>query len=173
MCCLLDDEVRLHILRFILPVERFQSLTRVCKAWQRMIVNDPMLWSSVVLTPSVPQTNKLSNEDRVLFSLWREYPPGDPREDLDPPRDPTRDEYDPSRLALLGTLPLAPKQMSQLPNSSWIQTLFIHADWLLAGGEFSGQAETDSAVLEDLEDEDEDEDEDGVSGSPEFPNGFQ
>ena len=140
---------------FILPGERFQSLATVCKAWPALIMADPEMWRSVVLTRAPAETRCLHPDLKLCISTGYHARSGG---HLDTPANDVRlDEYHPAKLALLGFLPVSVHQLSRISNPAWVRTLFVHICWRDAGGCFSGEAECFDALLEELEGEEEEE----------------
>ena len=131
---------------FILPGERFQSLTIVCKAWSALIMADPEMWRSVVLTRAPAETRRLHPDLKLCISSGYV---GRTCDQPDTANDARLDEYYPARLALLGVLPVSVRQLSRISNPAWVQTLFVDISWRDAGGIFSGEGECHDAMLEE------------------------
>ena len=144
----MSNDLSLTVWSFVVPAERFQILVHVCKRWRDLILDDPRLWASVVLTCRVPEYAKLPKTRKLFYT----YEPEISMEDFG--NDVTLDEYHPNRLSLVGVLPLTPQQLTRIPNPAWLKTLFVNADWRDAGGSFSGEDEIFSAMIDDMEHDD-------------------
>ena len=131
---------------FVLPGERFQSLATVCKAWSALIMADPEMWRSVVLTRAPAETRRLHPDLKLCISSGYI---GRTCDQPDTANDVRLDEYYPARLALLGVLPVSVRQLSRISNPAWVQTLFVDISWRDAGGTFSGEGERFDAMLEE------------------------
>lgn len=151
------------------------------------MLHDRSLWASVVVTRRVPNIAKLPPTRKLYYTYEPEL-----SDDAELANDITLDEYHPNRLSLAGVLPLTPQQFVRIPDASWLETLFVHADWREAGGAFFGEDESINAEFEsaladegrgfdeydqfDVEDEDEhdgeDEDEHDCEDDDEYDGEF-
>ena len=143
---LLDDDGLSRVMSFVLPGERFQSLAAVCKAWSALIMADPEMWRSVVLTRAPAETRRLDPDLKLCISSGYI---GRTCDQPDTANDVRLDEYYPARLALLGVLPVSVRQLSRISNPAWVQTLFVDISWRDAGGTFSGEGGRFDAMLEE------------------------